>query len=414
MSLLLAPVLAQLIAIGVQDRTEVRRVVLNDKRYEAQTSPGARVSLSWAHADLSLRYGVSLLVLPLESAPRDWLAYHTVGLTSSYRLRRTTFTFSGTTSFGELNFETLVLTNPASGLSTPGGAGTDMPAGGAVEPGAPMEAPPAGGTPQQVKVVNRSVRYAAALASLEALHAVTRRLHVGGNATYSIAGGLDESAKSDYPLLRSTTLDLFAAHTTTSKRDTLKLEGRVMQTWSSNGNHASTWLASETWLHSFDGHFSSLLGAGLSLLRIAQDDGLTAYTILPTFSAGIGYDSLAAGGRLSIRLNTSANPAPDQLRGTVDPRIGGAATVSWTRDRFRSALSGNAALSVAAEDNDAGALAGYGASAVTGYQIADPLAVEAGARMAKQDFEGQTLVPLSYALFFAVIFDQDWKLNRRR
>jgi hypothetical protein len=410
MPFLLAPFFAQLITIGVQDRTETRHVALNDRHYEAQTTPNAKLTLSWKHTDLSLRYGTSFLVLPLESPTRrDLLVYQTAGFDWLYRLRRTTFTFSDTTSYGEQNFQTLALNNPAT-------AAAEQPTDTPTEPApTPMPGQPVPGTVQQVKLLNRTVRNVTSMTSLNVTHKASRRLQFGGTALYSLSGGATRSAQRDYPLVRGISFTLFGTYTTRlSTHDSLVLNGSVLDTWASNNNHATTSSVIETWQHAFSRRSFSYLGGGLSLLRQSLDTGLIAYTIFPTALAGLGHEELIGrSGALTLQLGVFSVPVPDQLRGTVDPRVGANGLIAYTRDRFRTALTGSAAASLAERGNDAGAVDGYAGSSVTSYQFTDWLGAEVGGRFAKQVYQRQTLLPLSYGVFVALTFGYDWKFGGR-
>ncbi|HEX2875901.1 MAG TPA: hypothetical protein VHP33_31840 [Polyangiaceae bacterium] len=408
MPFLLAPLFAQLITIGVQDRTETRHVALNDRHYEAQTSPGAKLTLSWKHSDLALRYGASLLVLPLESRSRDLLVYHTGGFDWTYRLRRTTFTFTDTTSYGELNFQTLALNNPAAAAEQP----ADDPGAEPAPTPTPTDQPP--GTVRQVKLLNRTIRNVTSVTSVNVTHKATRQLQFGGGATYSLSGAAQRAERRDYPLVTSLSFNLVGAHTTRlSTHDSLVLNANLLDTWASNNNHATTASLVDTWQHAFNRRSFSYLGGGMSMLRLSQDTGLIAYTILPTALAGLGHNERLARGTLALQLGVFSAPVPDQLRGTVDPRVGGNAGLAWTRDRFRTALAGNATASLAERGNDAGAFDGYAASSVTAYQFRDWVSAELGGRLAKQVFQRQTLLPLSYSVFVALTFGYDWKLGGR-
>jgi len=400
MSPLFAPVFAQLITIGVYDRTEARHVTLSDAHYEAQTTPGASLTLAWRHSDLALRYAVSLLVLPLESKSREWLPYHTVGLNASYRLRRTSFGFTNTTSFGALNFQTATLNgaqaaaDPAAPEATPG------------EPASPETVP-------QVYVANRTVHRVVSITSFDAVHGLDRNTTLSGGVRYSLAAGSGADAERE-PRVAGLAFTASLQHSTKlSAHDSATLNIVALDNWSSSGNHATTTQATDTWQHALDRHTSTILGAGLSVLRLHQDSGLTAFTILPTLFTGLDYSSLAGRGRLTLQLRARSAPAPDPLRGTVDPRLTGLASVGWARDRFSSAMSGYGAASLAPRENNSGALDAYGASTTAGYRFTDWLSAEVGARLARQNFEGTTQLPLSYAVFVALSVGYDWKLNRR-
>jgi hypothetical protein len=65
MSPLFGPILAQIVALGVADRTEGRYIVNGDKHTEAVTTPRVNLNLGWKHSALNLGYGPSVTVTPL-------------------------------------------------------------------------------------------------------------------------------------------------------------------------------------------------------------------------------------------------------------------------------------------------------------------------------------------------------------
>lgn len=412
MPLLLAPVLAQLITLGLQDRTEARDVVRNTQRYEAQTTPSLSLTLKWPRSMLLGSYGASLIVAPLESPARKYLVFHTVGLSTSYQLRQTTFSLGNTTSFGKVNFQTAALGIPLNGMTTPtpldGAAeGTaNPPADGTanppVDPNQPGTMTP-GQTPttaRQLNLADRNVRYFSNTTTLNVGHTVSRSVTINAGAVYSYASGLGDESKRYYPAARTITLNASTAHTTKlSRNDSLGLTVAALDTRSGNGNHSSSLLGTDTWSHGFNRNISSSLGGGLSIVRVAQDNGLIAYTILPTFIGGIGLNVRAGGGNLILTLGSSLAPVPDALRGTIDPRLGSTANVGWGRGRFAAIAAGNTTRSLAPRGNDAGALDSYTATSTISYKIAGPLSADMGARLAKQQFQRQTTLPLSYTLF---------------
>src|SRR5882672_2230101 len=169
---LFVPVFAQVVTLGVHDRTEGRYIASTDKRYEASTRPVAELNVSWPRYRLSLGYGPSFLLTPLERKPRELLLYHSLFLSSGYTYRHTTFGVNGSLSFGKVNFQVAQLQNPATlplnmgdkPVSTPPATNPNAPA---TQPG--QQPTPAGGTgtpttpgsaqPLQPRIVNREVRY---------------------------------------------------------------------------------------------------------------------------------------------------------------------------------------------------------------------------------------------------------------
>jgi hypothetical protein len=414
---LLAPVFAQLITLGVHDRTEARYLDSYDSRYEASTAPGVELTFTWPRYDLSLGYDTSLLVTPLEEQPRELLVYHTASFVTSYRFRHTVLSLSSTGSFGEVNFIVQPLqtatpltpddvTGDAPGAAEPEPAQPNAPA--QPQPGAtpgamPGAMPGVGAVPLQPRVFNRTVRYGTWATTANVAHDASRELKLNAFASYNMGGALDEAERANYPLTRGTVVGVAAANTKVwSARDGFVTSLSLQQAWSSAGNRALSGVARETWNHKFDKRLSGFLGGGVSVTRISQDNGLVAISVFPDFATGLAYQRLLARGTLSFALGAYSTPVLDPLRATVDPRIGTAGSIGWSRDRFSTSLSGGLAISTAPKDANQGAFDSYQASYVASYQLADWFGLDAGGRLAKQQYQETNTVPLSYAVFLGV------------
>src|SRR5450432_2879319 len=121
MSPLFGPILAQLVTLGVGDRTEARYVVAgtgtpgaavvapNSSPYaEVATYPRIGLNFGWHHSplsqtSLSLGYGPSITVTPLEADHPDVLVYQaaTFAASHSHRWQRLTMTISESVSYTE-------------------------------------------------------------------------------------------------------------------------------------------------------------------------------------------------------------------------------------------------------------------------------------------------------------------------
>ncbi len=430
MSPALAIVFAQVINLGVHDRTEVRRVVLNDHHYEAETTPSATLAFLWPHYDLTLNYGASLLELPLESKSRRLLVYHTIVVGTSYQFRRTKLALNSRTSFGELNFLVAALANPTlqpQPAANPGDTATP-PAGQTGGDGMTTTPPAQGGdgttqpkpptTPaegvQQTRAVNRAVRYETSTTTAQVTHTLSRELTLGASTSYTIAGGLDAPARVDYPTVRGTTVGVQGTHVLRwTGRDSFVLDATGQQAWSSNRNVVTSLLGTENWRHAFDKRSGSVAGVGISVVRFARFDGLVAYSIFPTFQLGVAQSTLVARGTLNLQANVYSNPALDPLRATIDPRLGAAVSVGWTGKRFSTSLTGNAAYSVAPQVNNAGAFDALRATFLMGYRLTDWLVADTGARVAQQTFQNTSIIPISYTIFAALNLGYERALNGR-
>jgi hypothetical protein len=438
---LFAPVLGQLITLGVHDRTEGRfvraeqpglvaapiapAVVPQTSRFEAVTTPSAVLTLSWPRYDLAVGYGVSFLLTPLESKPRDLLVLHYATLTTSYRFRLTTITLNSTAIFGDVNFQTEALRNPASPESSTTGRDPTLPNNGApsngntanggstpAQPGAGTT-PPA--TPQSQPAVPQTVRYVSSNTTLTVSHRLSRQLTLGAFATYSLAEGTNTRSRAAYPLTRGDTEGVVASHVYGfTTRDSFNSTVTGQRAGSSNGNIVWSVVANEIWAHAFNQRTSSALGGGISGSRFSQPDGLVAYSVFPNFFAGLSHQEQLARGTLSMLANAYTAPVLDPLRATIDPRVGVNGGLGWNRKRFASMLTGGVALSIAATDANAGAFDNYQAALVMSYRATDWLGFDTGARVAEQKYQNQTQVPLSYLVYVGVDLGYGILLKRQK
>src|SRR5450432_3170664 len=130
MSPLFGPILAQLVTLGLSDRSEARHVVTDDSYSEVGTYPHVSLNFGWRHATLTLGYGPSLTLTPLEAKDPSLVVFHSASLSMSNRWRRTTVTASESLGYGEVDFRTQALAAPGTApvTSVPGDM-TGLPAG---------------------------------------------------------------------------------------------------------------------------------------------------------------------------------------------------------------------------------------------------------------------------------------------
>jgi hypothetical protein len=404
MSLLLAPLFAQVVTLGVADRSEVRYLTPYNYEYEAETVPGVRLTLRLPRYEAMLGYDASLIVAPLEREPRDLLVYHTLLFDTSYRFRRSSISFSSTGSFGEVNFRAQALgaaatPEPGTTEGAPGDQGTTPDPMRPPEPTVPEQQP-------QTRIRDVPTRYGRWSTTLGGGHRPTREVTLAASVTYTMAGGLDAQALEDYPLTRGWVASIFGTHEhKLAARDALSSNVTLQQAWSSqdaggaSGNEVTTLLAGATWTHRYTPHTSSQLGPGISVSRTPAFEVYTAWSVYPTFTAAVTHERKLARGLLTLTLNAFSTPELDPLRATVDPRIGGRAAAGWTRDRFSTSLTGSATISIAAADNNPGAFDQRQAALVAGYRLTDWLLVDAGGRLAEQQYQDTTTIPLTYVAF---------------
>ncbi len=435
MSPLLAPILAQLLTISVGDRTEGRYQKVDDKRWELATTPGIGLGLQVRRYDFFVGYSPSLIVTPLEKKPRDTLLFHDLGASGGYRWQRTSLRLGSTLRFGEVNFRSALLQNLAGSptLLPPDGTGGATDPGLAPDPDAVPDAPDVptpgagvgGGLPagqSQRSYLNRVVEHIESITTLSLSHTPTRRLSLGSYLSYGITGAMNEADRVEYPLTRGWTLGGSAYYTRPyGARDAFTTTALGQIGWSGGRDQVTLLQVDEAWRHSLRPETKTTLGVGLSVTRTATEDGLVAVSIFPTFVAGIDDTELLWGGQLYAALNTYSNPVLDQLRATVDPRIGASAYLSWSRGAFSASVTASGAISVAPAGNDGGAADGYSGAATMSYEVTPGLTLDTGARGAAQRLPGTTanpnddvdpfVVPPSWAVFAGVTVGHAFSLK---
>ena len=147
----------------------------------------------------------------------------------------------------------------------------------------------AGGTtstsnPSQLHVLPNAIRLEAFTTSVAVAHRLSAATTLSGSAGYTVAGGADEAARVNYPLIVG---PLFSV----AVSDRLSRADQVATTVSAQyavAPDSKTWLtlAGEKCEHAFDQRTSGRVGAGLSVTRNSQSDGLIGYSIYPRSSSG--------------------------------------------------------------------------------------------------------------------------------
>jgi hypothetical protein len=418
MSPLLAPVLAQIITLHVADRTEARYINYEVEETEGSTSPHAGLSLGWGRTDLSIGYGPSFTLYPLDKKPRHLLVFHDAGVSAGYRFKRSNLSLSSSLGWGEINFRLAPLRGPGAPDPLDGG---DQPSGGDAppdadpaqpdtpEPTAPDAPEPTQPSPNdpstgQLSIIDTTVRYYTSTTTLTFSHALTREVGLGAQAGYVRAGGLDEESRVHYSVQSGWFVGGSADHTyRLTSRDAFVSSASLVQFWSSNGNKTASLSAQETWQHVFGRRTSSALGAGLNITRFSQTDGLRGFSVFPTFQASLGHEiSLGRAGTLGLGLYAYSAPALDPLRALVDPRVGFGAGLGYSRKRFSLSLNGGTALSLAPRDHDTGAIDSVQGDARIAYRIADLVEVDAGGRYVEQQVQDVTVLPSSWSAYVGV------------
>ena len=423
---LLAPILAQLVTLNVADRTEARYISGDYTRAEGVTRPLAGLNFGWKRGAISLAYTPSFTVTPLETTPRDLLIFQGATLSGNYHWRLTSVTLAQSIGYGQLNFRVQALADPGVNLGpTPGSVPTVTPpagAGGAPTPGGTATGgtttsgtttgPPAG--PQATNNLpfsNRIVRYFTLTTTLGVTHQLSRQVSLGADAGYNEGRGVDAS-EQDYPRIRGARVGATVSHALiVGRRDTFT-STLLTQYGVSSYLSSRVWAvqANELWLHKLDPLTTTRVGAGVGGNRLSLSDGTIAYTVYPTFIAGIIHFDRLAGGIVTFGSAITATPYLDTLRATVDPRLGVVGNAAWSKRRFSMGAGAGAAVSIADNKNQ-GAINSVGASFGMAYLLGAGFSTDAGVSTGWQTFQGQTIVPTSWTGFVGVTFGGSVPLN---
>ena len=415
-------ILAQVVTLSVGDRTEGRYVALFDRHFEASTRPLVGAKVDWKHLTLTLRYAPIFTVVPVESKDRDFYVFNNAYVSASYSWSHTRLELSQTSSFGAQNFYVLSLTDPrfntAAPPVTPPAAAPVAPAGGTTggPPGANMGTgmmngvgTPSATTPGvALPYANRAIHYGSSTTSAAIRSETSPTTTLRGELSYLIAGATQPEDAVLYPLVRGP-LATGSAQFRISRNDAVTSTLSMQYVSSSLGT--SAWIANyaQSWMHRLNHQTATQLGVGISGTRSPAANGFIAYSIYPTFTAGIIHTSIVERGKLTSSLTASSAPAIDLITTAVDPRLGTLAQVGWARDRFSASLSADATISLAAK-SELGALSLIGAGAGVTYRLSTGVSLDGGARVAYQKYQGQVVIPFSQTIYLAVNFLLDQRL----
>jgi hypothetical protein len=423
---LIAPILAQLVTVAVADRTEARYIVLDGAYAEVATAPRVGLDVGWKHSTLTFAYLPTLTLTPLEAKDPSLLVFQAGTLSVSHRWARTTVTASESGGGGKVNFRVQAFADPGTtpvtnvsgttaGMPTmapPTGTGTAIPVTGTTTPGgAATGTQPAAINSNPFRAFNQAVLFESSVSTLSVAQAVSEALLVNGELDYILTGAVDADARMYYPVVKGPR-GLVSAVYRLTRQDSVTT-GLTGQYAASNGNDAWLAFATETWTHQFDTRTSASLGAGISVTRNTQPDGLIYYDIYPNFVTGITHVSLLGRSLLSFGVNVASMPFVDPVFGTVDPRVTFGAFVGFTHDRFATTLTAASALSRAAGGN-AESVNSLSASYAASYRVSDAFAVDGGLRAFWQSLNGLTTIPFNVAAYVGVTFGAQSRLNSGR
>lgn len=400
MSPLLAPVLAQLVTLGLSDRTEARWIASeDDERLEASTSPAVTLGVAWPRFELTLGYAPYVTITPLDREPREVLVFHGVSAGAQYRhqWRRTTLTLAETLTYGQHDFRAELLSSRG-GAPIPGapiGGGVLPPGGGGMTGGGGEDLPEA-----PARASDMTVHHGASTTSLSLSRGLSRRSTLDASAAYLIGGGLDEASRDAYPIVQGPQANVTIGYRL-NRHDAFSGAFATQYAFGS-GESGRSWISSVTagWEHAFGPRTRSSLSAGVAGTWTEQRDGTATLSIYPTASAGIGYTTRMGRSRITASGTAATAPVLDLSTATVDPRLSVGGAFAWERDR--TTVSATVASAVSLADDEQSALNSVVAGVGVAYDLGLGFSADAGMRGAWQTFGGETVLPPSWALFVGI------------
>jgi hypothetical protein len=412
----LLPILAQTLALGVGDRTELRYLVNDtDESFQAETLANANLTLKMRNAEVGLSYAPRLLIAPLTLPPDNVTILQDATLhgTVSFKSKRSTLTLGQTATYSRTNYQ---LTSVSAAPTVAGPDGTD-PGGSTIggvgaDPGATGGA--GGATPPTQASLSRgsqTIEYVSLTSSVQLNHQLGRTTTMNEYAAYYFHKGLDEESRVALPRAHGVSGGVSLLEQV-GRNDGLESIGAAQAVFSTRGRRAWTVGFSENWLHTWSRRTHTILGAGVAYARSVRGTlpaGSTSTTlpdeggVFASAKAAFNYAAPAAGGDLSFLATATYEPQIDGPTTTIDPRLMLETGVTWdNRKRLTLSLVSTAILST--RSDDAGALNTFGLDARMAYQLGTNFIFESGARGAWTRFQSFEIVPPTVVLYVALAF----------
>jgi hypothetical protein len=401
----LGPILAQAITLSVGNATEARAVIEEDVEYQGTTVPNATLGLRYKQLTLSMGYGVSIDVVPLDHEPRDISVFHGGFIATGYTHGRTTFGVTQAFGVGRLDFRARALSEAATTRARAPETGGQTGGETGVPSGPPSETPgtgtSAGPGVNEIAASPELVRYGTATTDVSVEHLYSRDIALRFGVGYGVSGPLDRESAESYQLVETNRASAAVVHRLSARataRGTLTGEYAA----SIDGGRAQLLTAEAGYGYAFTRRTSGELAGRLSGSRLpARSGAFVQYNVYPGFSASISSFSVVGRGRATFTASAASAPQMDLVVLAIDPRVTIDAGTSYELRRFSASLVIGSALSTAGEGS-AGSLRSVTGQLGAGYQITEFLSVRSGVRAAWQTFEGETAIPLTYAAFLGL------------
>jgi hypothetical protein len=375
---------------------------------EGSAGAGLGLSLSFPWLSLAVGYSPGVTVIPLESSPRDVILSDTLsaGAATGYtfHFRRASLSLSQTAGYTLQNpvLQSIAGPPPAQPTLPPlGGTGGDDGTGGGGKAGGKATTPPdASAAANARRAENYRVQSWALRSSVAFERALSRVTSFTADAGYSLGAGLGSSRPTN-PLVQGPDAGIGVGYRASS-RDNLTTSLHGAYGWSEEHTHGQIVTLDERWGHDFNRHTHSELGAGVAYTRSWTGDGAVLNGIYPVGTASIGYTTRLARGMLGLGAGVTTGPVLDVTTATVDPRLGAAAAVGWSRDRVSLGANLSSAISLSGDPNGPGTFNSLTSSLTMTYDIGAGFSANAGVRSAWQRFEGVTIVNPTSVIFIGL------------
>lgn len=426
MSPLLGPILAQVVMLGVADRTEGRYIVVDQpgvgvvKTTALATMPRASLNVNWKLTALSITYTPSFTIIPLDAKSPNVIVYHSGSVSVLNRWQRTTVIATETIGYGEIDFAAQGLadprTAPVPGTNQTPTMGANPPPGNNGNTGGSTGSTGSGAQPQPNPNSATLLRgfgtasIGTSLTSVNVSQWLSPVATVMAGVNYSVSGAIGDDPRNAqaYPVVRGPGAMLAAAYSPTFRdRVTTSLYWQLAS--QQNGSNAWTLSANESWSHRLSQPTTTNFGTGVSLSRNSQPNGLVSYSIYPNFTAGITYANRIDKNNISLGTNASAAPYLDPLRASVDPSVSVSGFAGLSRDRFSSSITASSWLALVSHGNESRSSTFSGALTLS-YQLVSAVAVDSGVRAAWQSIGDVTTIPPGIAAFVGLTIGGQMKL----
>lgn len=435
MHFLAAPILAQVLTVGVSDRVEGQYIVSTTERFtQGSNNLAVGLQVDWRQTSLRFGYSPSLNVSPIEGPDREFYVFHNGEVGAEYRFRHSTFALTEAVGYGRVNFKAQALaarpqTAPQAAAPTPPTDSTDPGDTPPSDTPAPADPGPGQGSNGQVPAtdtvatgVDRTIAQQSFTTTASLTHRFSRSTDLNAQVGYTIAGGADRPSRRVYGLVRGPYAGVGVAY---------MLDLRNSLSWSLNGRLAYPLgglplllvTFGQDYSHAFTPRTGGSVGLGVAYSREEQRNGSQINGIFPTAHASIASSSRVARGTLGFGASAAVAPVLDlstvsatsnqaQAQGTpvIDPRLSVGAGIGWSRDRFSSSLDLSTAISL--RPGEPSALNGITGGAGIGYDLGANFSFNTGVRGAWQTLEGATVVPPSGSVYAGIGWGTAFPLNR--